>query len=401
MGVRRPRRARPRRRACCPPTTCSASARPARRWCRPSSRRCAGSAASTSAPGPACSRCTCCAPGPRVVATDVSARACAVRPGDRGAQRRDARRPAGQPVRPACPASASTGWWPTCPSSSRPRRADVPTYTYRDAGLAGDDVVRRMLLGSPAHLAEGGLAQFLGNWEDRSDEGWRARLDGWVHEAAQALARTSDDVLDVWVVQRELADPALYAEAWISDGGRPGPGRGRGLVRRLARGLRGPRRGGGRLRHGDAAPPPRRPGHAAAAPPRRGARRGPGRLARRARRRADRSRRPRPGRRPRRPAGAAGHPARRGARGARAARPRPRGRGPAHGPPRRHPAPRPGGRGLDRAGRPGRRLRRRAERRAGGRRRSPSCSTSPRAACATGCCPAVRDLVAEGLLVLP
>ena len=45
-----------------------------------------------------------------------------------------------------------------------PRRPDVPTYTYRDAGLAGDDVVRRMLLGSPEHLAEGGLAQFLGNW---------------------------------------------------------------------------------------------------------------------------------------------------------------------------------------------------------------------------------------------
>ena len=28
-------------------------------------------------------------------------------------------------------------------------------------------------------------------------------------------------MLDAWVVQRELADPALYAEAWIGDGGRP------------------------------------------------------------------------------------------------------------------------------------------------------------------------------------
>ena len=35
------------------------------------------------------------------------------------------------------------------------------------------------------------------------------------------MARHSDDGLDVWVVKRELADPALYAEARISDGGRP------------------------------------------------------------------------------------------------------------------------------------------------------------------------------------
>lgn len=104
-----------------------------------------------------------------------------------------------------------------------PRRDDVPTYTYRDAGLAGDDVVRRMLVESPLHLRSGGLAQFLGNWEDRADEPWTDRLAGWVQQAADALDRASGgaDVLDVWVVQRELADPAMYAEAWIFDGGRP------------------------------------------------------------------------------------------------------------------------------------------------------------------------------------
>lgn len=104
-----------------------------------------------------------------------------------------------------------------------PRRDDVPRYTYRDAGLAGDDVVRRMLLESPLHLRTGGLAQFLGNWEDRAEEPWTDRLGGWVEQAAVALAQASGgaDVLDVWVVQRELADPALYAEAWIADGGRP------------------------------------------------------------------------------------------------------------------------------------------------------------------------------------
>lgn len=108
-----------------------------------------------------------------------------------------------------------------------PRGDDVPTYTYRDAGMAGDDVVRRMLLQAPLHLAPGGLAQFLGNWEDRADQDWQARLGGWVEQAAEAVSRQSDgaDVVDVWVVQRELADPAVYAEAWISDGGRPDPER--------------------------------------------------------------------------------------------------------------------------------------------------------------------------------
>lgn len=105
-----------------------------------------------------------------------------------------------------------------------PRRDDVPTYTYRDAGLPGDDVVRRMLTEVGGHLATGGLAQFLGTWEDRSDQAWHDRLATWVEAARADLAahpQGTDDVLDVWVVQRELADPATYAEAWIADGGRP------------------------------------------------------------------------------------------------------------------------------------------------------------------------------------
>ncbi len=158
--------------------------------------------------------------GPTVVATDVSARAC------RFAQVTAALNGLELDVRQGSlfdpvPGERFDRVVANLPFVVTPRRADVPTYTYRDAGLAGDDVVRRMLLEAPAHLADGGLAQFLGNWEDRADEGWRARLDGWVHDAATALAQTTDDTLDVWVVQRELADPALYAEAWISDGGRP------------------------------------------------------------------------------------------------------------------------------------------------------------------------------------
>jgi SAM-dependent methyltransferase len=160
--------------------------------------------------------------GASVVATDVSARACAfarVTAALNGVEL-DVRQ--GSLLEPV-PGERFDRVVANLPFVVTPRRHGVPTYTYRDAGMPGDDVVRRMLLDAPRHLADGGLAQFLGNWEDRSDEGWRARLDGWVHQAGEALAQDSDDVLDVWVVQRELADPALYAEAWIGDGGRPGP----------------------------------------------------------------------------------------------------------------------------------------------------------------------------------
>lgn len=162
--------------------------------------------------------------GPTVVATDVSDRACAfarVTAAINGLELDVRQGSLFEPVDRDGVPERFDRVVANLPFVVTPRRDDVPTYTYRDAGLPGDDVVRRMLLEASAHLAEGGLAQFLGNWEDRSDQGWRARLDGWVHDAAQALARGSDDVLDVWVVQRELADPALYAEAWIGDGGRP------------------------------------------------------------------------------------------------------------------------------------------------------------------------------------
>jgi len=95
-----------------------------------------------------------------------------------------------------------------------PRAAGVPGWEYRDGGLVGDEVVRRLVTGLGAVLAPGGSAQLLGNWEHRAGEGWRDRVTGWLEESG----------LDGWVVQREVQDPADYAETWIRDGGqRPGP----------------------------------------------------------------------------------------------------------------------------------------------------------------------------------
>lgn len=160
--------------------------------------------------------------GARLVATDLSARACELARFTAVLNGVELDVRAGSLLDPV-PGERFDRIVANLPFVVTPRGDDVPTYTYRDAGMAGDDVVRQMLLQAPLHLASGGLAQFLGNWEDRADQDWQARLGGWVEQAAEAVQEQSRgaDVIDVWVVQRELADPALYAEAWISDGGRP------------------------------------------------------------------------------------------------------------------------------------------------------------------------------------
>ena len=90
-----------------------------------------------------------------------------------------------------------------------PRRDDVPAYEYRDGGRSGDDLVRDLVTGVADVLAPGGVAQLLGNWEVRRGEPWDARVGAWLDASG----------LDGWVVQRELLDPAQYAETWIRDGG--------------------------------------------------------------------------------------------------------------------------------------------------------------------------------------
>lgn len=95
-----------------------------------------------------------------------------------------------------------------------PRTDAVPTFEYRDGGMAGDSLVARLVGEVGSVLAPGGVAQLLGNWELHEGQSWSQRLEGWLEGTG----------LDAWVVQREVADPALYAETWIRDGGqRPGP----------------------------------------------------------------------------------------------------------------------------------------------------------------------------------
>ncbi|BEP14937.1 methyltransferase [Acidothermaceae bacterium B102] len=82
-------------------------------------------------------------------------------------------------------------------------------FLYRDSGLPGDEVCRRIVAEVPGYLNPGGTAQLLANWLHVRGADWESRLDGW-------LSGTGCDAL---VVQRELQDPAEYAALWLRDSG--------------------------------------------------------------------------------------------------------------------------------------------------------------------------------------
>jgi methylase of polypeptide subunit release factors len=88
--------------------------------------------------------------------------------------------------------------------------------TYRDGGMAGDDLCRTLVQQVGDRLNEGGYAQFLANWEHVSGEEWQDRVRSWVPRGC-----------DAWIVQRELQDVTQYAELWLRDSGdhRGGPER--------------------------------------------------------------------------------------------------------------------------------------------------------------------------------
>jgi len=82
-------------------------------------------------------------------------------------------------------------------------------FSYRDSGMAGDELCRRLVAELPDHLTPGGTAQLLANWMIPAGTDWRQRVGSWI-------AGTG---CDGWVVQREVADPAEYVSLWLSDTG--------------------------------------------------------------------------------------------------------------------------------------------------------------------------------------
>lgn len=82
-------------------------------------------------------------------------------------------------------------------------------FEYRDSGMSGDELCRRLVTGVRDHLRPGGTAQLLANWAIHPDTDWRQQVGQWVAQSG----------CDGWVVQREVADPAEYVSLWLADTG--------------------------------------------------------------------------------------------------------------------------------------------------------------------------------------
>lgn len=82
-------------------------------------------------------------------------------------------------------------------------------FRYRDSGLVGDEVCRRLVSGLPSVLNDGGIAQLLANWAITADESWQERLASWLPSG----------LVDAWIWQREVAEPSEYVALWLRDGG--------------------------------------------------------------------------------------------------------------------------------------------------------------------------------------
>ncbi|GLZ54528.1 methyltransferase [Actinomycetospora sp. NBRC 106378] len=98
-------------------------------------------------------------------------------------------------------------------------------HVYRDSGLGGDGASALLVSTLPAFLTSGGVGQLLASWlitgadleaAEEPGTGWATRPRAWVEEAIRAAG---PDGLDAWVVQRDVADPALHVGTWLRDAG--------------------------------------------------------------------------------------------------------------------------------------------------------------------------------------
>jgi len=81
-------------------------------------------------------------------------------------------------------------------------------HSYRDSGLDLDGASRLMISQATDHLEMGGTAAMLASWVHVAGEDWRSRVASWLPAHG----------VDAWIVQRDVADPALYVGTWLRDG---------------------------------------------------------------------------------------------------------------------------------------------------------------------------------------
>lgn len=82
-------------------------------------------------------------------------------------------------------------------------------HTYRDSGLALDGASELVISQAADLLAPGGTAAMLAAWVHVDGADWRQRVSSWLPAHG----------IDAWVVQRDVADPALYVGTWLRDAG--------------------------------------------------------------------------------------------------------------------------------------------------------------------------------------
>ena len=89
----------------------------------------------------------------------------------------------------------------------------VPQHEYRDAGLAGDRLAERVVAEGVAHLRPGGTLISLANWEYHWGVDGLERVEAWIRN------EPGEPSVDAWIIERDVLDPAQYAELWARDGG--------------------------------------------------------------------------------------------------------------------------------------------------------------------------------------
>ncbi len=77
-------------------------------------------------------------------------------------------------------------------------------WTYRDGGLRGDELSRRVVTEAAAHLAEGGFASVLVSWLAESEDDPDAHVEQWV----------DDSGCDVWILGLSTTDALDHAAGW-------------------------------------------------------------------------------------------------------------------------------------------------------------------------------------------
>jgi len=77
-------------------------------------------------------------------------------------------------------------------------------YAYRDSGLPGDTVSRRVVEQAPALLSDGGFAHILISWAHAGGDPW-GPLEGWV----------ADNGCDSWLLHFGSDDPVTHAAEWL------------------------------------------------------------------------------------------------------------------------------------------------------------------------------------------